>query len=215
MLLLCVFLWSLMSFSQTDEPILFSTAIETHIREYNKKSEQAFLQNDMPKVHALFDSLVQNIIVGTELDNFYVNKRSGKQIRLHRFKKPLFIITYSAWYPLAEGEIHALNQIAQEHSKEIDFIAIFWETKAKTKTASKGFSRKINVLFADEKENLSDNIIKSMKHSLGIPTAIFTDKNNIILDVGKLPAHHFNNDFDDSYNSKYNYFSRGVQIIFQ
>jgi len=199
---------------QLDQKELFSSAIDENIRVFNKKSEKAFYDNNIERVNFLFDSLVNHVIKGTQLDNFRVNRRSGRQIRLHDYEKPLFLITYSAWYPLGEGEIQALNEIAKEHRKEIDFIALFWEPKQITRRTSREFSRKVHVIYVDEQDNLSDNIIKSMKHSLGIPTAIFTDSDKAILDVGRLPAHNFNKNIEVSYNSKYAYFSQGVATIF-
>lgn len=167
----------------------------------------------MARVNSLFDSLVNNIIVGTQLDNFYINKKSGRRIQLYKFKKPLFIITYSDWYPLEAEEIRAFNKIAKEHHKSIDFLAIFWSSQSKAKQASKKFSKTIHVLYADEIGNRSDNIIKTMKHSLGVPTALFTDKAKVILDVGRLPAYNFQKSAENSYKTKYDYFKSGVETI--
>ena len=200
-------------YPQLEEKELFSLAIDRNIQTFNRKSEKAFFNNDIERVNFLFDSLVNHVIKGTRLDNFIVHRRSGKQIRLHDYEKPIFLITYSAWYPLGDGEIKALNQIAKEHHKEIDFIALFWEPKQITRRISREFSRKAHVIYVDEQDNLSDNIIKSMKHSLGVPTAIFTDSDKAILDVGRLPAHNFNQSTEVSYNSKYAYFSQGVATI--
>lgn len=213
LLFLLILLNCFFSYSQNEEPDFFSVAIDRNIRSFNQKAEKAFLQNDMDRVDFLFDSLVKYVIKGTQLDNFVLTKKSGRKIRLHTFRKPLFIITYSTWYPLKEGEIQAFNQIAKEYSKDIDFIALFWETQVKTIMASRDFSRKVNVLYADEKENQSDNIIKTMKHSLGVPTAIFTNTDKIILDVGRLPAYNFHNVPEASFQNKYDYFLQGVNTI--
>jgi|SRR5690554_412645 len=201
------------TYSQTEEKVLFSKAIDRNIQAFNRKSENAFFNNDIERVNFLFDSLVNHVIKGTHLDNFIIHRRSGRQTRIHTYEKPLFLITYSAWYPLGEGEIQAFNQIAKEHHKEIDFIALFWEPKQITRRISRSFSRKVNVIYVDEQDNLSDNIVRSMKHSLGVPTAIFTDSEKIILDVGRLPAHNFNKSTEVSYASKYVYFLQGVTTI--
>lgn len=199
--------------SQPSDEIPFSVAIEKNIKQFNRKSEAAFLDLDMPRVDFLFDSLVNHVIKGTYLDNFTINRLSGKKVKLEKFNKPLFIITYSSWYPLGEGEIQAFNQIAAEYHKEIEFIALFWDTQAKTKEISRRFSSKIKVLYVDEKENRSDRIIKSMKHSLGVPTAFFTDKDRKILNVGRLPAHYYNEGKEASFESKYSYFIQGAALI--
>jgi len=214
LLFIFILLLTTVVYSQLEEKELFSVAIDRNIQVFNRKSENAFFNNDITRVNDLFDSLVNHVIKGTRLDNFIVHRRSGKQIRLHDYEKPIFLITYSAWYPLGKGEIKALNKIAKEYQKEIDFIVLFWEPRHITRRASRGFSNAINVLYVDEQDNRSDNIIKSMKHSLGVPTAIFTDSAKTILDVGRLPAHNFNINTEVSYNSKYAYFSQGVVTIF-
>ena len=173
----------------------------------------AFFNNDIERVNFLFDSLVNHVIKGTHLDNFIIHRRSGRKTRIHTYEKPIFLITYSAWYPLGEGEIQAFNQIAKEHHKEIDFIALFWEPKQIVRRESRGFSNAVDILYVDEKDNRSDNIVRSMKHSLGVPTAIYTDSDKVILDVGRLPAHNFNKSDEVSYASKYAYFEQGVAMI--
>lgn len=212
---LFILLLALNGHAQSEDEIFFSVAIEKNIKKFNHRSEAAFLNNDMQRVDFLFDSLVNHVIKGTYLDNFAFNKTNGKKVQLEKFKKPLFIITYSSWYPLGDGEIQAFNRVAQEFSKEIDFIALFWEPMAKTKEISRGFSRKVRVMYVDEMGNKSDRVVRSMKHSLGVPTAFFTDRNRQILDVGRLPAHYFKNGDEASFEAKYSYFIEGVNTIRQ
>lgn len=213
-----IFFWVILLFptvsqAQMEQRMLLSTAIKRNIPVYNYKSELAFHQNDMEQVHFLFDSLVNNVIKGSRMDNFQVHKKNGRLIHFDRFQKPLFIITYSSWYPLKEGEIKALNQIAKEYRKDIKFIALFWENRIETKRISKKFSRNVEVLYADEGANSSDGIIKSVKYSLGVPTAIFTDSDRVILDVGRLPANVLKEEIEESFNRKYSYFKSGVETI--
>src|SRR5690606_42162304 len=103
----------------------------------------------------------------------------------------MFLITYSDWYPFAPGEIAALNQIAAKHYREIDFLVLFFDPKKRVKPFSKQFGNRIHLLYVDERSNKFDRIIKSMKHSFGVPTVFFIDGNKKFVDVGRMPAHHF------------------------
>src|SRR5690606_14705343 len=195
------------------EKRLFSLAMETNIREYNHKAEIAFYNQDLERVEALFDSIVENVVIGSYLDNFTVYQYKRKKIKLHKFEKPIFLITYSDWYPFAPGEIAALNQIAAKHYREIDFLVLFFDPKKLVKPFSKQFGNRIHLLYVDERSNKFDRIIKSMKHSFGVPTVFFIDGNKKFVDVGRMPAHHFHEEFEASFNSKYNYFLQGISAL--
>lgn len=192
------------------EKRLFSLAMETNIREYNRKAENAFLDHDLERVESLFDSLVQFVVKDSYLDNFKVTRYKRKKVHLHDFKKPIFLVTYSDWYPFGTGEIAALNQIAAKHSREIDFLVLFFDPKWKVKKYSREFIGKINLLYVDERSNKFDRIIKSMKHSFGVPTVFYIDENKRFVNVGRMPAHHYTEDFETSFTNKYSYFLDGV-----
>lgn len=203
--------------AQDDDPFneshLFSMLIELNIREYNHKAEVAFLNHDLERVESLFDSIVEKVVVGSYIDNFNVTRYRRKKTKLHDFNKPIFLITYSDWYPFAPGEIAALNQIAAIYAKQVDFLVLFFEPYGKVQKYSKKFSRKINLLYADEKTNKYSGIIKSMKHSFGVPTVFYIDENKKFVDVGRMPAHHFQEEFEPSFNSKYSFFLEGVKQL--
>lgn len=196
-----------------EEKTLFSVAIDMNIQYYNQKAEQAFFDQDMERVEALFDSIVENVVKGTYLDNFTVNEYRSKKVSLHSFEKPIFIITYSDWYPFAPGEIAALNQIAAKHHRQIDFLVLFFNSRSRVRKYASKFNNKVHLLYADERANRFDRIIKSMKHSFGVPTVFYIDQDKKFLDVGRMPAHHFQDEFEASFFSKYNYFLNGISVF--
>lgn len=215
-LLLLLLMVSFTALSQENEPkMLFSMAIGKNIRKYRRESKQAYAHKDLERAEFLFDSLVNNVINGTYLDNFNVRKFSGRKIELYKFKKPTYLITYASWCVPGAGEIPAFNDIADRYYNEIDFIVLFWGSKRKIRKVKRKFSRKINILYVDEKENRYDFAIRTMKHSLGFPTSFFIDSDKKILDVRRNFLHHYLKDYTSSYNSNYQSFTSGVSLLHQ
>ena len=125
----------------------------------------------------------------------------------------MFLITYSTWCTPGKGEIPALNKIAENHSKEIDFVVLFWDSKKDVRKATRKYSKKINILYVDEKKNKFDHIVKTMKHSFGFPTTFFIDKNKTIIDLRRTAVDNYNEEFETSFQINYNSFLDGVSIL--
>lgn len=198
---------------QNPKDLFFSSVIEKNIKAFNRKSEQAFLNNDMERVSFLFDSLVNHVVKGSQLDNFTFHRLNKRKVELDQFRKPLFILTYSSWYPINPGEIRAINDLGRKFSKEIDFLVIFWDPPGQAKKASAGIKRPIQVLYADEKQNVHDHVISSMKHSFGVPTLFITDENRRVLTIGRIPAFYYNEGPEVIYQTKTEYFYRYINKI--
>lgn len=214
LLLLFLFLAiSAQSQIETAENTFFSEAIRLNIRKYTRESQMAYAYHDYARAEFLYDSLVNNVVLGSRLDNFRVRKLSGRKIELYRFKKPIFLITYSSWCVPAEGEIPALNKIAERYHNEIDFVVLFWDTRTNAKKASRDYSRRINIIYVDELENKSNHIVGKMKHSLGLPTSFLIDKEKKIKAVRRGAAHIYNPNNKDSPELIYKYFLNGVSLL--
>lgn len=213
LLLLLFLLYSLSIYSQEVDKVSFSEAVELNIKEYTKKSDIAYYYRDYERGEFLFDSIINNVIKGSYLDNFTVRKRSGRKIELNKFKKPIVLITYATWHTPGKGEIPALNKIAKKHHKEIDFVVLFWDTKKNVRRATRKYSRKINILYVDELENKFDHIVKTMKHSFGMPTTFFIDHDKRIIDVRRTAIHHYSEEFETSFNINYTSFLDGVSLL--
>lgn len=192
---------------------LFSQKIEKNIKQYTTKSQQAYLNGNFDRADFLFDSLVNNVINGSYLDNFEVRKLSGRKINLYKFKKPVFLMTYASWCTPGVGEIPALNKIAEKYHDNIDFVILFWDSKNNVKKATRKYSRKINIVYVDEKENSNNYVIKIMKHSLGFPTSFFIDSNKKIVDIRRGALHPYNEAYSISYELNYNSFLNGISLL--
>lgn len=192
---------------------LFSEAIGQNIKKYTTKSQMAYFDRDFERSEFLFDSLINNVVNGSYLDNFKVRKLSGKKIELYKFAKPVFLMTYASWCTPGAGEIPALNEIAEKHYKDIDFVVLFWDSKENVRKSTKDYSGKINIIYVDEKENTNDHIVEIMKHSLGFPTSFFIDETKRIVDVRRGVLHPYNEKYEISFELNYNSFLNGISLL--
>lgn len=192
---------------------LFSEAIGQNIKKYTSKSQLAYFDQDFERAEFLFDSLVNNVVNGSYLDNFKVRKLSGKKIDLYKFEKPVFLMTYASWCTPGVGEIPALNEIAEKHYKDIDFVILYWDSKENVRKSTRNYSSKINIIYVDEKENTNDHVVEIMKHSLGFPTSFFIDKDKRIVDVRRGVLHPYNEKYEISFELNYNSFLNGISIL--
>lgn len=213
-LLLLFLLVTFGALSQDHEPVrLFSYVIGKNIKSYTFKSQIAYDEGNIEYGESLFDSLISKVVVNSYMDNFKVKKLSGKKIELYDFKKPIFLMTYASWCTPGVGEIPALNKIAEAEHNNIDFIILFWDSKDKIKKIARKYSKRINIVFVDEKENTHDHVIETMKHSLGLPTSFFIDENKKIVDVRRGVLHHFNEEFNLSFELNHNAFQNGITLL--
>jgi thiol-disulfide isomerase/thioredoxin len=213
-LLLLFLLVTINTLSQDYEPVrLFSYVIGKNIKSYTYKSQIAYDEKNIEYAEFLFDSLITNVVVKSYMDNFKVNKLSGKKIELYDFKKPIFLMTYASWCTPGIGEIPALNKIAEAEHTNIDFIVLFWDSKDKIKKIARNYSNKINIVYIDELENNNDHVIEYLKHSLGLPTSFFIDEKKKIVDVRRGVLHQFNEEFNLSFELNHNEFQNGIALL--
>ncbi|MFT3793984.1 TlpA family protein disulfide reductase [Flavobacterium sp.] len=180
-LLLTVLLFQ-SSFSQ-DKVVYFSDAIKSNIKKYNNDSDKAFETGDIQAGQALFDSLVKNKLVGSKFDDYSFKSVNSRKVKLSKLKKPVFIITYSSWCVIGKGEIQALNKLVRKYDKEVQFIAVFWDTKSDTKKIARKFNNKIKVCYANESYKNDARIVATLKHTLGFPTSYYLNSNLEVVDI--------------------------------
>lgn len=211
-----LYLFLLLTFSaqsQIGQGSYFSEAIGKNIKKYTKNSQLAYAEKDFERAEFLFDSLINNVVNGSYLDNFKVRKLSGRKTELYKFEKPVFLMTYASWCTPGVGEIPALNEIAEKYHKDIDFVILFWDSKENVRKSSRDYSNKINIIYVDEKENTNDHIVEIMKHSLGFPTSFFIDESKRIIDVRRGVLHPYNEKYEISFELNYNSFINGISLL--
>jgi len=201
------------SFAQEERRIPFSLAISAHIVKYNQKMDAAYRDNDLERANFLFDSLVNNHLNGTYMDNFTVNTIKEESITFEEYEKPIFLITYAAWCVPGIGEIPALNDLADRFHDQIDFVVLFWDTKENLKDKSGEYSENIKLIYVDEKTNQDSHIVNKLKHALGFPMTYFMDEERKLLNIQKIETHHSSESVTNSYNIHFNSLSKGVSLI--
>ncbi|NND51570.1 MAG: hypothetical protein HKN54_04130 [Flavobacteriaceae bacterium] len=170
------------------EKVLFSDAISLHLSKYRQNCQDAVNNKDFERVDRLFDSLVQNHLKGTFLEDLSIRKLSGGFFKTDSLRNPVLLTTTTAWYIKNDEEIEALNNLASEFNGKIDVVVLFWDTKKKVKKAAKPYSKEVIIIYVDETLNLENSIINTYKHALGIPTAFYigADKKIVSIDRGGL-----------------------------
>lgn len=163
----------------------FSEEIKKHIRKYNQSCNAAYEKGDLKKGQLLFDSLVQNYLIGTKIDNYSLKCANGKKVKLGKTNQPVFIITYSSWCVLNKAEIQALNKLSRKYKKDFQLIVLFWDTKNNIKKLANRFDNDIKVCYANEKYPSDEQLVSNLKHYLGFPTSYFLDKDLKIIDIQK------------------------------
>lgn len=192
---------------------LLSQTIGNNIKQYKEHSQRAYGEKDFERAAFLFDSLINNVVNGSILDNFKMRKTSGGTLEFHDFEKPVFLMTYASWCTPGVGEIPALNEIANEHFRDIDFVVLYWDSKKKVRKIAKTYSNKITVVYVDELDYTNNTIIETLKHTLGFPTSFFIDSNKKILDVRRGALHHYKEEYAISFELNYTSFLNGISLL--
>jgi thiol-disulfide isomerase/thioredoxin len=184
-LILLAFIYVFATYSSygQEKTLTFSEAIKNNIKKYNTQSDKEFEKGDLEKGNALFDSLVQNHLVGSRFDDYSFKSVNSRKVKLSKIKKPVFIITYASWCVINKGEIPALNKLARKYSDDIQFIVVFWDVKSDAKKSARQFNKQIKVCYANESYKNDQSVIATLKHSLGFPTSYFLNADLEVVDI--------------------------------
>jgi thiol-disulfide isomerase/thioredoxin len=179
--LLCIF-----SFQTSQSQVKvssFTDAIKSNIKKYNAQTDKEFEKGDVEKGNALFDSLVQNHLVGTHFEDYTLKSVNSRKVKLSSINKPVFIITYASWCIMNKGEIPAINKLARKYEDDIQFIVVFWDKKSDAKKMAHQFSNQIKVCYANESYRNDESVVATLKHSLGFPTSFFLNEELEVVDI--------------------------------
>ena len=189
---------------QEENKTFFTDALSLHLPKYKIKSEDAYSHRDYAEGVRLFDSLVDYGLNGSYMNDFRFNKLNSKEVSLYDFKKPVYLITYASWCVSTEGEVPAINELANKYSEEIDFVILFWDDQKTTKQMAKSYNKNINVVYVNELNNRDAHVVSQLKHSLGLPTTFLINKDKQILDIRRGVMHSINKSFEESFDLNYN-----------
>lgn len=209
---LSLFLMSISGYSQ-QETLYFSEALSQNLPKYEKKANKAYRVKDVERADFLFDSLVNHCLKGSYLDNFRVHNLKKKEIFLEDFTKPVFLRTYASWLVPTEGEVPALNKLAEEYANEIEIVILFWDTRETVKDLARKYHDNITVLYVDELQNNSSGVISTMKHSLGFPTTFLLNRDKKIIDIRRSLSHPYGISKEKSFDLNYDSIFNGISLL--
>ncbi len=208
---ICLLLLASPIFAQEEEnKIFFSDALSLHLPKYKSDAEKAYSRRDYKEATRLFDSLVEYNLNGSYMNNFQFNQLNNKEVSLYDFKKPTYLITYASWCVTTEGEVPAINELANKYKDEIDFVILFWDDQKTTKKMAKSYNKNIKVLYVNELNNRDGHVVSQLKHSLGLPTTFLLDRDKKILDIRRGVTHALNKSFEESFDLNYNSMYDGI-----
>ena len=212
LLLVIVLLTGSFAYSQAEnnDLVYFSEALSMHLPKYEEKAKTAYRYNDYERGQFLFDSLVQNCLRDSYIDDFRFYNLKKKPKQLYDYKKPVYLITYSSWCIQGKGEIPAINELAEKYKDQIDFVVLFWDQLSTVKDIAKEFSKNINVVYVDERKNADPFIIKNLKHSLGLPTYFLISRDKRIEDIRRSVFLPYNATKEESYDLNYEFIEEGI-----
>ncbi|MFN2261240.1 MAG: TlpA family protein disulfide reductase [Psychroflexus sp.] len=171
--------------SESKEKTYFSEMIATYQSEYQKKAKIAHRFGDQKRSEQLLDSLINQKLVGSYMDNFNVDCLATRNCCINDYKKPIYLMTYASWCIPSKGEIPAINSFVKKYHKDIDFVLLLWDEKREVIRFSRQFHRKMDVVYVNELKNRDAYTVKMLKHSLGFPTTFLIGSDKKILDIRK------------------------------
>ncbi|GAB2772855.1 hypothetical protein [Salinimicrobium soli] len=196
-----------------DDPVSFSQAIATHLPKYKEKADKAYRLRNTERAEFLFDSLVNYCLKGSHMDDFKVRDLKDEVVALDEFKKPVYLMTNSSWVVSTDGEISALNKLAEKYHEQVDFVMLFWDKRSTVKDLSKQYHKNIKIFYVDELKNNSPYVVKTMKHSLGLPTSFLLNKDKEIIDIRRKVSHPYGIEFEKSFNLNFDSFSQAISLL--
>ena len=114
-----------------------------------------------------------------------LKKVNGGTLKTASLKKPFLLITKSSWEIIKDEEIEEVNRMSKMYRGQIKIIVLFWNSKKKAKTRSKGYNSNVIVTYVNERDNDSNHIIKPFKHAFGAPACFFVSEEKQLLKIDR------------------------------
>ena len=184
LLFIFVFFLQFISFSQ-DNVNLFPVVVKQNIKKYKTISNVSYELGDTDKGQFLFDTLVNNQLLGTRFEDYSLKKINGGKLKLSSIKKPILIQTYMSWLVMNKGEIPALNKLSKKYAHDLKIIVLIWDKKKDAKNLANQFSSDIAVCYANENYNKDEAVVETLKFSIGYLTSYYLDENLKVISIKK------------------------------
>lgn len=171
-------------FSQ-DDKIYFEDALAQNLRKFNNQSDLA-IRNKMPnEVDTIFNSFLNNYLKNTYVSDLRLKKVSGGYIQTDQINTPFLLITKNSAIIQADEEIETINAISDYYKGQVEIIVMFWDRQDIAKKSTRNYNKNVTVVYADERYNNSNRALSVYKHSFGVPTCFYVNKNKQIFDIDR------------------------------
>ncbi|WP_127844788.1 TlpA family protein disulfide reductase [Psychroflexus aestuariivivens] len=207
------FIFHSQSDSETERKTYFSEMIATYQPRYQKKAKIARNLGNRQLTEELLDTLINQKLIGSYMDNFNVDCLASRNCCLNDYKKPIYLITYASWCIPSKGEIPAINDFIKNHHKNIDFVLLLWDEKREVIKFSRQFHRKMDVVYVNELKNRDAYTVRMLKHSLGFPTTFLIGSDKKILEIRKNTQIHPSTDAKKALEICVSEIKNDIQII--
>ena len=196
--------------SAQENTIFFSQALNVHIPKYIHDVEQAISSNKKDTITHLFNDLVRHSLVGTYFDDFNSNSLGKKNLPFSKFEKPVLLITYSPWSIPSKGEMPALNELAKEYGDQIDIVLLFWSDQKTARKKAKDYHHKIKIRYVDDQDNKNTQIIRNLKHSLGLPLIFSVSSNEMVVNIEKRLVNKLDQTIENCYTKNIELYKNSI-----
>lgn len=184
-LIISILVFSLSISAQDTGQKTFAVAVKENIKKYNTACNSAYEKGDMEKAQFLFDTLVNNRLVGTKFEDYTLRRANGGKLKLSSIKKPVLLQTYTSWCVLNKGEIPALNKLAKKYAKDLKIVIVFWDKKQSMKAIANQFSSNIEVCYANENNYKDGEVVAVLKYAIGYLSSYYLDQNLKVISIKK------------------------------
>lgn len=168
-----------------EEKVYFDDALALHLRKFNNKSDMA-IRNKMPnEVDTIFNSLLNDHLKNTYVSDLKLQKVSGGYLQTDKIDKPFLLITKNSAIIQTKEEIETINAIANNYEGVVEIIVIYWDKQNIAKMNTKHYNKNVTVVYADERYNSSNRALSVYKHSFGVPTCFYINKDKQIFDIDR------------------------------
>ncbi|TVZ51747.1 TlpA family protein disulfide reductase [Dokdonia sp. Hel_I_53] len=213
-LLLIFGFFTLLNANAQNSQLYFSEAIDVFLPEYLANVEKAISNMQKDKINTLFETLVEEKLSGSLMNNFTVKNLAKKDVQLSDFEKPVLLLTYSSWRLSCKGELPALNELADHYGDQIKIVLLFWGEHKKVKELAKGYHKNIDILYVDDADNNYTLIIKNLKHSFGLPLAYTLTSQYEIVDIKKRLSNEISESKDEASLENYELYKNAITSLF-
>lgn len=168
-----------------EEKVYFDDALALNLRKFNNASDLA-LRNRMHKeVDTIFNALLNNHLKNTYVSDLKIQKVSGGYLQTDKIDKPFLLITKNSAIIQTKEEVETINAIANDYKGLVEIIVIYWDSRKIAKKNTRDYNKNVTVVYADERYNNANRALSVYKHSFGVPTCFYINKDKQVFDIDR------------------------------